>query len=111
VPKSEPLPAQTATTPPAVATESPVPPPLPKATPQGGYVVQVASFKQLPDATGLRDRLVSKGYSVFTQEADLGEKGVWYRVMVGPYAGKDAAGQAAERLKVDEKLAGIIKKQ
>lgn len=85
--------------------------PLPKAAPQGAYVVQVASFKQLPDATGLRDRLVRKGYTVFTQEADLAEKGVWYRVMVGPYLGSEAAGQAAEHLKIEEKLAGIIKKQ
>jgi cell division protein FtsN len=86
-------------------------PSLPNPAAQGGYVVQVASFKQLPDATGLRDRLEKKGYTAFTQEADLAEKGVWYRVMVGPYAGSEAAGQVAEHLKVEEKLAGIIKKQ
>ncbi|WP_432822268.1 SPOR domain-containing protein [Trichloromonas sp.] len=85
--------------------------PLPKAVPQGAYVVQVASFQQLPDATGLRDRLAKKGYAAFTQEADLGSKGVWHRVMVGPYAGSEAAGQAAEHLKLQEKLAGIVKKQ
>ena len=88
-----------------------VAPPVPKMAAQGAYVIQVASFKQLPDATALRDRLVKNGYAVFTQEANLAEKGVWYRVMVGPYAGSEAAGQAAEHLKIEERLAGIVKKQ
>ncbi len=86
-------------------------PPLPKAVSQGQYVVQVASFKQLPDAIGLRDRLVKKGYVVFTQEADLGDKGLWFRVMVGPYSDNLAAGQVAKRLETEEKLDGIVKKQ
>ncbi len=111
-PKSEAQPGEAA--PMVAAPPAPVKaaaPPLPKTVSQGAYVVQVASFKQLPDAISLRDRLVKKGYAVFTQEADLGDKGVWYRVMVGPYAGSAAAGQAAEHLEIKEKLAGIVKKQ
>ncbi len=113
-PEAKPAPkeeSQPVTAAPASVAPTVPAPPLPKAVPQGAYVVQVASFKQLPDATALRDRLAKKGYAAFTQDADLGEKGVWHRVMVGPYAGSEAAGQAAEHLTVEEKLAGIVKKQ
>lgn len=84
--------------------------PLPKPVVQGTFVVQVASFKALSDATALRDRLIKKGYGAYVQEANLGEKGVWQRVMVGPYAGNEAVSQVVERLKNEERLSGMIKK-
>ncbi|MEJ2201097.1 MAG: SPOR domain-containing protein [Desulfuromonadaceae bacterium] len=84
--------------------------PLPKPVSQGGYVVQVAAFRQPADALSLRDKLTKNGYPVFTQGAALGDKGVWYRVMVGPYADNGAASTVAEHLKSQEKLVGIVKK-
>jgi len=33
------------------------------------------------------------------KKADLGEKGVWYRLRIGPYAGKAAASQSCEKMK------------
>ncbi len=95
--------------PPKAAEVSPAA--LPKAVAQGSYVVQVASFKDLPDAVGLRDRLSKKGYGAYIQAADLGDKGVWQRVMVGPYAGSEAVGQVVDRLKNEERLSGMLKKQ
>jgi hypothetical protein len=86
-------------------------PAVAKPVAQGAYLVQVASFRQLPDAVKVRDRLAKKGYEVFIQQADLGDRGVWHRIMVGPYPGSEAAGQVLERLKNEEKLVGIIKKQ
>jgi len=102
-----------------VATETPAstgkveaaPAPLPKPVVQGTFVVQVASFKALSDATALRDRLIKKGYGAYVQEASLGDKGLWQRVMVGPYAGSEAVSQVVERLKNEERLSGMIKKQ
>lgn len=85
--------------------------PLPKPVVQGTFVVQTASFKALSDATALRDRLIKKGYGAYVQEANLGDKGVWQRVMVGPYAGNEAVSQVVERLKNEERLSGMIKKQ
>lgn len=102
-----------------VGTEAPAsimkveatPAPLPKSVVQGTFVVQVASFKALSDATALRDRLITKGYGAYVQEANLGDKGLWQRVMVGPYAGSEAVSQVVERLKNEERLSGMIKKQ
>lgn len=101
-----------ATEPPAPTVKVEAPPtPLPKPVAQGTFVVQVASFKALSDATALRERLVKKGYGAYVQEASLGDKGVWQRVMVGPYAGNEAVSQVVERLKNEERLSGMIKKQ
>ncbi|MDY0267959.1 SPOR domain-containing protein [Trichloromonas sp.] len=99
-----------ATPAPTVKAEAP-PTPLPKPVVQGTFVVQVASFKSLGDANALRDRLGKKGYGAYVQEANLGDKGVWQRVMVGPYAGNEAVTQVVERLKNEERLSGMIKKQ
>lgn len=33
------------------------------------------------------------------KKADLGEKGVWYRLRIGPFAGKAAAAQSCEKMK------------
>ncbi|MDX9708254.1 MAG: SPOR domain-containing protein [Trichloromonas sp.] len=95
---------------PTVKVEAP-PTPLPKPVAQGTFVVQAASFKTLSDATALRDRLIKKGYGAYVQEANLGDKGVWQRVIVGPYAGNEAVSQVVERLKNEERLSGMIKKQ
>jgi len=95
---------------PTVKVEAP-PIPLPKPVIQGTFVVQAASFKALSDANVLRDRLIKKGYGAYVQEANLGDKGVWQRVMVGPYAGNEAVSQVVERLKNEERLSGMIKKQ
>lgn len=95
---------------PTVRVEA-APAPLPKPVVQGTFVVQAASFKTLSDATALRDRLIKKGYGAYVQEVSLGDKGVWQRVMVGPYAGSEAVSQVVERLKNEERLSGMIKKQ
>jgi len=121
-PPVPPVPASAVATAPEVVkvgTEVPTPTvkveatsaPLPKPVVQGTFVVQVASFKSLSDATALRERLIKKGYGAYVQEANLDDKGVWQRVMVGPYAGNEAVSQVVERLKNEERLSGMIKKQ
>ena len=35
------------------------------------------------------------------QKADLGAKGIWYRLRVGPFADKPAAAAACEKLKAE----------
>jgi DedD protein len=82
-----------------------------KSVVKGTYLVQVASFQKLPDATRVRDQLAKKEYEVFIQQADLGDRGIWHRIVVGPYAGREAAGQVLERLKNEEKFVGMVKRQ
>lgn len=77
----------------------------------GSYVVQVASFSRPDDAGVLQARLAKKGFEAFVQQADLGSKGTWYRVFVGPLSSSAAAEQVAARLKAQEKLAPLVRKR
>jgi cell division protein FtsN len=53
---------------------------LSKKATTGPYVVQVASFKNVKYAEAERDKLRKILPEVFVVKADLGEKGIWYRV-------------------------------
>jgi cell division septation protein DedD len=77
----------------------------------GDYLVQAASFRNSEDARVLQAKLGQKGYAAFTEEAQLGEKGVWYRVYVGPVASTAAADAVVARLKAEEKLTALVRKR
>lgn len=72
-------------------------------------MLQAGSFKKLEDAETLRARLKGKGYPARVTTADLGEKGVWYRVVLDPYTSMSAAVDVASRLKKEEKLSVLLK--
>jgi cell division septation protein DedD len=74
-------------------------------------VVQVASFGHPDDAGVLQARLAKKGLEAYVQQANLGSKGIWYRVFVGPLASSTAAQQVAARLKAEEKLSPLVRKR
>jgi cell division septation protein DedD len=107
----------------AVATPTlRVAPPLPAPQPapsrsrpeddgEGAYLVQVASFRQAADAASLAERLAFKKYPAYAQEVDLGAKGVWHRVFVGPYSGNEEATRVVQRLQAEDKLTALIRKR
>jgi len=70
----------------------------------GGFLVQVASYPSEADATAAFASLKQKngallsGYSANIKKVDLGAKGTWYRLRVGPFADKAGAAAAAARL-------------
>jgi hypothetical protein len=86
-------PAQTAPSPPAGTSGS------------GGYVVQVSSQRSEADAQASFKALQSKfptvlgSQSPLIKRADLGDKGVYYRAMVGPFGSADEASQFCGNLK------------
>lgn len=102
VPAPVPLPVQQSTTDPDR---------LPAVTNGAAWVVQVFSSRSAADAGMLRDKLGGKGYPAFITEADLGKKGIWYRVLFGPYADKAAAVQAQTYAERKDKLAGFAKRR
>ncbi|MBI5319738.1 SPOR domain-containing protein [Bradyrhizobium sp.] len=96
--------APAAAEPPArVAAVNPAPAPAPAAG--GGYVVQVSSQKTEADAQASYRSLQGKFPNVLgsrpplIKRADLGEKGVFYRAMVGPFGTRDEAAQFCSNLK------------
>ena len=93
--------APSAPEPPArVAAVNPAP-----AASGGGYVVQVSSQKNEADAQASYKSLQNKFPGVLgsrpplIKRADLGEKGVFYRAMVGPFGTRDEAVQLCTSLR------------
>jgi septal ring-binding cell division protein DamX len=98
VPLSQKLSVSSASTPPATSTT-------------GAFVVQIASFRTSEDAGKLAHRLKSHKMAAFIESADLGEKGVWHRVLVGPYKSRENADQAAAFLKEKERFSVLVRQR
>jgi cell division septation protein DedD len=84
---------------------------LPAVSKKGEWVVQVFSSQSAADAGLLRDKLGNMGYPAFITEADLGKKGIWYRVLFGPYLDKESAIQAQAYAGAKDKLNGFAKRR
>jgi cell division septation protein DedD len=99
-------PAAVAPPPPAAAAPKPSPsPPAQQATAPGGVRVQLASVRSTDAArdewTRLRQDnsdLLGK-LSAVAVRADLGERGIWYKIEVGPLPSKEAAARLCGELK------------
>lgn len=72
----------------------------------GGYAVQIASQRSEADAQSAFRSLQAKypsqlgGHQPLIRRADLGDKGVYYRAMVGPFASAEQAASLCSSLKV-----------
>jgi cell division septation protein DedD len=77
----------------------------PAATAPSKYVVQVGSKKNQTDALASFADMQQKypkllaSYRPIVQKADLGAKGTWYRLRIGPIADKTAANKLCGQLK------------
>jgi hypothetical protein len=100
-PGGQPEPAATAP-PTRIASTTPASAPVSSG---GGYLVQVSSQKNEADAHASYRALQGKFPAVLgsrspvIRRADLGEKGVYYRAMVGPFGSPDEASQFCGSLK------------
>lgn len=83
----------------------------PTASAEGSFVVQIASFRTGEDAKGLAARLELYKLSTFVETADLGTKGVWHRVLAGPYNSRESADRAAALLKEKERLSALVRQR
>jgi cell division septation protein DedD len=108
---AESAPQQGATAPPAPAKPKPaaqsasVTPGAAPAAASTKYVVQVGSKKNQTEALASFADMQQKyptllaSYRPMVQKADLGAKGVWYRLRIGPIADKTAATKLCTQLK------------
>jgi len=73
----------------------------------GGFVLQIGAFKSQAEAETAwktyraKHAALLSGYSENIQQADLGEKGTWYRLRVGGFADREVASALCDRLKAD----------
>lgn len=75
-----------------------------------GLLLQVASYQEEANAQKLLRDLSSVGYKGSVLRVDLGERGVWFRVRVGPYSTEKEARTVLEELRREKSLKGYIVK-
>jgi cell division septation protein DedD len=101
---------ETASAPPAPLVTTPKPvaaTPKTEATASGGaYELQIGAYKSQDEADAAWKAYKFKhpsaaGYSEDVHKADLGDKGIWYRLRIGPFSDKAAASGACDKLKAD----------
>jgi cell division septation protein DedD len=84
---------------------------LPALRPAGDpLMIQVASYPERQRAVSLLSSLSGSGYTGTVLMADLGERGVWYRVRIGPFYGKTETDRILSILKEEKGLKGYIVK-
>lgn len=90
---------------PTTAPAAPAPQQTSNYVPAGSYVVQVASQKSEADARTSWQQLQAKYANVFgsyqanIKRVDLGDRGTFYRAMLGPFANRDQAYEMCQNLK------------
>lgn len=58
---------------------------------EGGFQLQVSSFKTQGEAQAFSDQLRGRGHKAYVREAMVPGRGKWYRVRVGPFATQQQA--------------------
>ena len=76
--------------------------------PGENFSVQVASFKTRKDAEHMKAVLSLRGYLVNVIQVRQAQ-GIWFRVMVGPYANRQLAQKAQGVLAKNEHINGMVK--
>ncbi|MFP2897766.1 SPOR domain-containing protein, partial [Corallococcus sp. 4LFB] len=78
----------------ARAQALPAEPPRPSEAVKGGaFTLQLSAFQSRQDADRFAARLRDKGYAPYILAAEVPGKGTWYRVRMGSFASKEAAGR------------------
>ena len=80
--------------------------PAPEPAGSKGYAVQIAAYSAAERARGMRDQLVSGGLKSYTESVSTAQ-GLRTRVRLGPFATRDAAERARQKLKT-MKLDGSV---
>ncbi|HEY6720451.1 MAG TPA: SPOR domain-containing protein [Burkholderiales bacterium] len=62
------------------------------------YFLQAGSFQNPADADNLKARIALMGLEASVEPANLAEKGVWYRVRLGPYTRVDEINRIRQQL-------------
>lgn len=108
--KKEPPPISTSTTPSVAPTQTTT---IPAAQPlvfefhkvpsgkenKASYFLQAGAFNNAADADKLNAKLSMLGFEANVQSVTIPDRGVWYRVRLGPYKGADEMNKTWAALK------------
>ena len=67
----------------------------------GHYILQIASFRSMQEADGLKAQLTLLGFRPVIQSVAVNSDEKWHRVRIGPYTDRDALEAARVRLRAD----------
>jgi DedD protein len=74
----------------------------------GGFQIQVASFKKASDADAFVEDLRKRGHSAFRQAAYVPDRGLWHRVRIGPFKTKYQAIQYKKKFEKSERVSPFV---
>ncbi|RYZ37908.1 MAG: SPOR domain-containing protein [Myxococcaceae bacterium] len=93
----------------ARAQQLPAEPPRPAEAVKGGaFTLQLSAFQNRPDADRFAARLRDRGYAPYILSAEVPGKGTWYRVRMGSFASKEAAGRYLTDFKRETQLDAYV---
>jgi cell division septation protein DedD len=75
---------------------------------EGGFQIQVASFKKQEDAEEFVDDLRKRGHSAFRQAAYVPDRGLWHRVRVGPFKSRYQAELYKKKFEKNERVSPYV---
>jgi DedD protein len=75
---------------------------------EGGFQLQVASFKDPADADRLVEDLRKRGHRALRQAANVPERGIWHRVRIGPFRSKFEALKYKEKFERSERISPFV---
>ena len=74
----------------------------------GGYLIQVASFKDQDDADVFVGDLRKRGHKAFRQAANVPGRGIWHRVRIGSFNSKYQAERYKKELEKTERTIALV---
>jgi len=74
----------------------------------GGYQIQVASFKVQGDADAFVEDLRKRGHRAYRQAAYVSGRGLWHRVRIGPFKTKFQANLYRKKLEGKERMNAFV---
>ncbi|CAM3056652.1 SPOR domain-containing protein [Corallococcus sp. ZKHCc1 1396] len=93
----------------ARAQQLPAEPPRPAEAVKGGaFTLQLSAFQSRSDADRFAARLRDRGYAPYILTAEVPGKGTWYRVRMGSFASKEAAGRYLTDFKRETQLDAYV---
>ena len=84
------------------------PEPKPETSPDGNFTLQLSAFQERAEADRFAASLRDKGYAPFIVEVKLPSKGTWYRVRMGRFPTRDAAGRYLSDFKRETSIDAIV---
>ena len=88
--------------------EEEITPPIAQAGERGIFTLQVSSFDDQDDAVAFMNMLRQRGHDSFLVRANCGDRGVVYRVRVGPFASQADAERYRRKFERTERIPTFV---